>query len=165
MEYKVHISGLADGKYRYEFPIKDDFFITYANDSIKGADLVAFVELEKGSGWMNLTCNVKGEITSYCDRCLEELVLPFDVSSNIAVKHAKLGEKIESEDDFLILDHSEGELDLTQFLYDTICVNIPMKKIHKEGECNQQMISKLEQLNYSSSPLSQLKDMLKAKEK
>ncbi len=147
MEYKVHISGLADGKYEYEFPIGMELFEEFGNTLVEGADLKAVVVLEKGSGWMNLKCEMNGTIITLCDRCLEELLLPMNFNSTIAVKHAKLGEQQEVSDEFMIVDHSEGELDLKQFLYDNVCINIPLKKVHRDGECNPQMLNKLESLN------------------
>jgi uncharacterized metal-binding protein YceD (DUF177 family) len=50
-------------------------------------------------------------------------------------------------DEFIVMDPTEGELDLTQFLYDYVCLNLPLQKVHPEGECNEQMIQKLGSLN------------------
>lgn len=172
MEYKVHISGLADGKYEYEFPIGKELFEEFGSSLVEGAHLTAKVVLEKGSGWMNVSCDVSGTITTLCDRCLEPLELPMNYSSTMAVKHAKLGEDTEVSDDFIIVDHSDGELDLKQFLYDNICINIPLKKTHRRGECNPLMIKKLESLKGEAessrkketySPFENLKEMMKKK--
>lgn len=146
MDYKIQISGLAQGKHDYEFPVKGDFFKEFGNSQIKDADLVAKVVLDKGSGWMNVSCNVVGVIVTECDRCLDDMEIPMDFTADIAVKAAKLGEETESADEFLIVDPSEGELDLKQFIYDYICVNVPLKKEHEEGRCNPKMLKKLKEL-------------------
>ena len=146
MDYKIQISGLAQGKHDYEFPVKGDFFKEFGNSQIKDAALVAKVVLDKGSGWMNVSCNVVGTILTECDRCLDDLEIPMNFTADIAVKTAKLGEEIESTDEFLIIDPSDGELDLKQFIYDYICVNVPLKKEHEEGRCNPKMLKKLEEL-------------------
>ncbi|MCI1720668.1 MAG: DUF177 domain-containing protein [Bacteroidales bacterium] len=146
MDYKIQISGLAQGKHDYEFPVKGDFFREFDNSQIKDASLVAKVELDKGSGWMNVSCNVVGTVVTECDRCLDDLEIPMDFTADVAVKAAKLGEKTESTDEFLIIDPSEGELDLKQFIYDYICVNLPLKKVHEEGKCNPKMLKKLQEL-------------------
>lgn len=172
MEYKVHISGLADGKYEYEFPIGMELFEEFGNTQVEGANLTAKVTLEKGSGWMNVRCQVSGTLTTLCDRCLEELTIPISFDSTMAVKHAKLGEDTEVSDEFIIVDHSEGELDLKQFLYDSVCINIPLKKTHRPGECNPQMIKKLESLDPGEghtedkdiySPFEKLREMINKK--
>lgn len=169
MEYKVHISGLVDGKYEYEFPIGKELFEEYDSSLVEDAHLTAKVVLEKGSGWMNVNCDVTGTIVTLCDRCLEPLELPMNFASTMAVKHAKLGEETEVSDEFIIVDHSDGELDLKQFLYDNICINIPLRKTHRGGECNPQMIKKLESLKGDGqtkkketySPFENLKEMMK----
>ena len=38
MDYKIHISGLAQGKYEYEFPVKGDLFKEFDNQQIMDAD-------------------------------------------------------------------------------------------------------------------------------
>ena len=45
------------------------------------------------------------------------------------------------------MDPADGELDLTQFLYDYVCLNLPLIKVHEDGECNQEMIARLEGVN------------------
>ena len=71
MDYKIHISGLAQGKYEYEFPVKGDLFREYENQQVIDADVTARVTLEKGSGWMNAHLRGEGKVTVQCDRCLE----------------------------------------------------------------------------------------------
>lgn len=174
MDYKIQISGLAQGKHDYEFPVKGDFFREFDNPQIKDASLVAKVELDKGSGWMNVSCNVSGVIVTACDRCLDDLEIPMDFTADIAVKAAKLGEETESTDEFLIIDPSEGELDLKQFIYDYICVNLPLKRVHQDGKCNPKMLKKLEELKGKENtednketyaPFGNLDKLLKEQEK
>ncbi|HPT06410.1 MAG TPA: DUF177 domain-containing protein [Candidatus Egerieousia sp.] len=174
MDYKIQISGLAQGKHDYEFPVKGDFFKEFGNSQIKDAALSAKVVLDKGSGWMNVSCNVVGTVVTECDRCLDDLEIPMDFTADIAVKEAKLGEETESTDEFLIIDPSEGEIDLKQFIYDYICVNVPLKKEHEEGMCNPKMLKKLKELEAgevaqedkeSYAPFGDLDKLLKEAEK
>ena len=71
-----------------------------------------------------------------------------------------------------MVDPSDGELDLSQFIYDYVCVNLPLQKVHEEGECNPQMIAKLsgmdaennigqESGNETNSPFGALGELLK----
>ena len=41
------------------------------------------------------------------------------------------------------MDPTDGELDLSQFIYDYICVNMPLQRVHAEGKCNPQMMERL----------------------
>ena len=64
----------------------------------------------------------------------------------MAVKFAKSFEDSDG-DEFIIMDPADGELDLTQFLYDYVCLNLPLQKVHEEGDCNEEMMAKLGSVN------------------
>ncbi|MBO7305937.1 MAG: DUF177 domain-containing protein, partial [Bacteroidales bacterium] len=168
-EFIIQIKGMQIGKHHYDFPIEGSFFKEFDNSLILDANLDAEVELEKGSGWINVTCSITGDVTVECDRCLEDLVIPMDFECTMAVKFAKSVENSDN-DEFIIMDPTDGELDLTQFLYDYVCINLPLQKVHNEGECNPEMIAKLKNVSSgvqakvvednSNSPFSALKQML-----
>lgn len=173
MDYKIHISGLAQGSYVYEFPVKGDLFQEFDNQQIKDADINVKVTLEKGSGWMNAVIEGQGTATVECDRCLDDLEVPVSFNESLAIRSARLGEETETSDEFMIVDPSEAEVDLKQFIYDYICVNMPLVSVHPEGKCNPQMLAKLDSLRSADgkgqedkdiySPFSGLKDLLKKK--
>ncbi len=145
-EFIIQIKGLQIGKHNYNFPIGGSFFREFENSQILDADLEAEVVLEKGSGWMNVEAVVTGDVTVECDRCLDEVVLPMDFECSMAVKFAKSVEE-DDGDEFIIMDPTDSELDLTQFLYDYVCLNLPLQKVHPEGECNREMMEKLGSVN------------------
>ena len=145
-EFIIQIKGLQIGKHLYSFPISGAFFRSFENSQILDADLEAEVILEKGSGWMNVTAEVAGDVTVECDRCLDDVVLPMDFDCTMAVKFAKSVED-DDGDEFIIMDPTDCELDLTQFLYDYVCLNLPLQKVHPEGECNREMMEKLGNVN------------------
>ena len=145
-DFIIQIKGLQNGEHEYEFPIDGAFFRNFENSQILDADLMADVLLEKGGGWMNIEADITGTVTVECDRCLDDVVLPMDFYCTMTVKFAKdLSD--DDGDEFIVMDPTEGELDLTQFLYDYVCLNLPLQKVHEEGECNEQMMQKLGSLN------------------
>ena len=145
-DFIIQIKGLQIGKHEYDFPIDGSFFRNFENSMILDADLDAEVVLEKGSGWMNVEADITGYVTVECDRCLDDVELPMDFSCSMAVKFAKdLSD--DDGDEFIIMDPADGELDLTQFLYDYVCLNLPLQKVHEEGECNREMMAKLAGVN------------------
>lgn len=149
-EFIIQIKGLQIGKHLYNFPISGSFFRSFDNSQILDADLQADVELEKGGGWMNVTAQVTGDVTVECDRCLDDVVLPMDFECSMAVKFAKSVED-DDGDEFIIMDPTDSELDLTQFLYDYVCLNLPLQKVHREGECNSEMMQKLGSVNAAAA--------------
>ena len=171
-DFIIQIKGLQVGKHLYNFPISGSFFGSFDNSQILDADLEAEVELDKGSGWMNVTAWISGDVTVECDRCLDEVELPMDFECTMAVKFAKSVED-DDGDEFIIMDPSDCELDLSQFLYDYVCLNLPLIKVHPEGECNSEMIEKLGNVNAqqerseeemaANSPFGALKGLLEKK--
>ncbi len=153
MDYKIHISGLKPGRYSYEFPVDGELFREYGNTQIFDAALTAAVVMEKGGGWMNVSCHTVGTVTVECDRCLEDLVIPMDFTAELAIKSAKTGEAGAEDDELMIIDPSDGEVDLKQFIYDYICLNLPLKKVHDEGGCNPEVLRRLNEMRTDEGSL------------
>lgn len=169
-DFIIQIKGLQIGKHQYDFPICGSFFKDYGNSQILDASLEADVELEKGSGWMNVSAYIEGTVTVECDRCLDDVEIPMDFECSMAVKFSSSVEDDEG-DEFIIMDPADSELDLSQFLYDYVCLNLPLQKVHPEGECNRDMIERLGNVNGSraaaetkvNSPFGALKGLLDKK--
>ena len=168
--YIIPIKGLSQGKHLYEFSVDGDFFREFGNQYIKDAALDVQVELEKGSGWMNVHSDIEGTVTMECDRCLDDVQVPVDVQASLAVKFAKLSEHDVEDDQFLIMDPTEAELNLSQFIYDYVCINLPLQIVHEDGECNQEMLDRLSSTelnndgdNSNNSPFGNLKNLLEKK--
>lgn len=172
-DFVIQIKGLKIGKYEYDFPVDGVFFKKFENSYIYDASINAKIVLEKGGGWMNVTSIVTGTVTVECDRCLEDLLLPVDFTASMAVKFAKNDDDPQS-DDFIVVNPSDGELDLSQFIYDYICVNMPLQRVHEEGECNPVMVEKLnglkagmvgkeEKVSEKNTPFGALEELLKNK--
>lgn len=171
-DFIIQIKGLKIGKYEYDFPVDGAFFKAFENTQILDASLDVKIILERGGGWMNVESIIRGSVTVECDRCLDDLQLPVDFNASLAVKFAKSDEDPQS-DEFLVVDPSDGELDLSQFIYDYVCVNLPLQKVHEEGECNPQMIARLSGMDAESikeeddkevnSPFGALGELLKNK--
>ncbi len=170
--FTIQVNGLITGKHEFEFPVDYSFFESFGNKQVFNASLVAEIELEKGVNYMSVNAYIQGSVTVECDRCLDKLELPVEVDSSIAVKSTKLVVEIsEEEDEYILVDTDDGELDLKQFIYDEICINLPIQCVHEEGECNAVMIDKLKvvdpvneegELSTGNSPFGALKSMLES---
>ncbi len=168
--FTIEISGLSAGKHLYEFPVSYSFFENFGNLQVLDASLIAEIELEKGGDWMNVNAYIHGTVTVECDRCLDKLELPVEVDSSVAVGSSKIViENSEDDLDSMVIDAEDGELDLSQFIYDEICVSLPIQCVHNDGECNTEMINKLRnvepisedgELSIGNSPFNALKNLL-----
>ncbi len=164
-EFVISVKGLSVGKHNYSFRIEKPFFDEYDNSQIINASLTANVLLLREVSWIGLESEIEGEVVVECDRCLEDLSLPVKTKANLIVKYEKRDNGFES-DEVLFLDPSESELNIKQFLYDYICLSLPLQRVHPKGKCNPEMIrilnksltaDKPEELN---TPLGSLKDLI-----
>ena len=85
----------------------------------------------------------------------------------------KLGKKaIEDDDDGELLTVSEnhGILDLSWHLYEMLALEIPIRHVHEDGECNEQVLKRLKgedrekQVDPRWAALEQLKTKINNKE-
>lgn len=149
MNCVIDIKSLALGTHSQEFKIGKDFFESFGGGDVVDAILDVKVDVTKSSGWIKVDCNMTGEVVVECDRCLAELRLPVDISAPFTVKFSSVSmedEDVEYGDDVIVLGPSEGELDMSQTIYDYVLTNIPLKKVHAEGECDPVMLERMKDI-------------------
>jgi uncharacterized metal-binding protein YceD (DUF177 family) len=146
--YKLAFKGLSPGKHAFTFDIDDSFFTLFEGAEIAHGRLFSKIVLEKQSALLQLDIKITGCVKAECDRCLEELDVPVNYKGRLLVKFGKATSDMEAndEDEIMTIDPAESEIDLSQFLFDTINVNLPLQRIHPEGLCNKEMIDRLNEL-------------------
>ena len=116
-----------------------EFFDIFENTEILDAHLDADVRVEKSGRYIGVDCDVRGEVTVECDRCLDELDMPVDVEIRLSVKY---GSEESSEDpqcgerEVIFVPETDAELDMSQIIYDYVCLSLPMQRTHEPGKCN-----------------------------
>lgn len=166
-EFLIPIKGLSTGKHNYIFTLDTPFFLQFEETLVSKAALIADIVLDKQPLWIGILGTIKGEVITECDRCLDELRIPLETEVKLIVKFGRT-EGEEESDEMIILEPSEAELDLGQFFYDYVCLNLPLQKVHPKGECNSEMVKKLKALSQEAkakktienSPFGKLKDLL-----
>jgi uncharacterized metal-binding protein YceD (DUF177 family) len=91
---------------------------------------------------MQIAVIINGTVNLPCDRCLENIILPVTTEGELAVRFGKVDDST-PDDDLIVLDPSEGEIDLSQYIYDSINISLPLQRIHPDGQCNPEMMEKL----------------------
>ena len=147
-EYSIPVKGMALGNHHFSFEIGGEFFGGYDNSEVVGAELLAKVDIVKSSTLMSIDGVISGNVSVECDRCLDELSVPIDTELGLIVRFAK--DIDEEGDDIMVIDPSGGELDLSQFFYDTVILSLPIQRVHDKGGCNPEMVKKLESLSGGS---------------
>ncbi len=147
-QYNIPFHGLSDQEHVYNFVIKKEFFSFFDNSQIKSGDIDVEVSVQKRLTSLSLKFKLKGVVQVECDRCLdlydqeidfeEMLVAEFSDETNFDTNH-----------DYVLLDKSESEMDISQFIYEYAHFALPIKHFHPNDEngepmCNEDMLSILD---------------------
>ena len=168
----IPLNGLAAGKNEFFLKAGKEFFETFENEEILNADLQIRILVEKSGRYIGVDCDIEGEVTVECDRCLDMVEMPIDTQVRLSVKFgneesSEIAQDVERE--VIFVKEDDAQLDMSQIVYDYACLALPMQRTHEEGECNpdamkyygvseeQDVISEDETVN----PFAALKDMFK----
>ncbi|HUW07109.1 MAG TPA: DUF177 domain-containing protein [Williamwhitmania sp.] len=163
IDFTIPFKGLKQGKHELEFEISDRFFSEFDGSEVTKGNLMANVLLDKNSTFLKLDVHISGNAEVVCDRCLDTFYIPVEYTGNLFVKFSEREAYEDSDDDVLFLPPSESELDLKQYLFDWICLSLPVRRVHpddKNGKslCNPEMIEKLEAYVISEEPQAAAED-------
>jgi uncharacterized protein len=142
--YSIPIRGIGLGKHEFNFKIDSRFFQYFENSEIKEGNLTGNVMVDKKPQVIELNFLIRGVVNIACDRCLEYFDFPVQYSSTVYAKFGNETDKV--TDDIIIISNTDQEINVSQLLYDFICLSLPYRRIHpndKNGEslCNKEMLS------------------------
>jgi len=140
-KYDFQFSGLKLGNHQLNWPVAPDFFDNFEGTGVTEAKLKLDLEVEKKERLMTLNFHIVGEVKVHCDRCNDPLWLDVNSSEELVARFSN--ETDLSDDKILFLDASEYKLDLTQFIYEFTILDLPLKRVHEEGQCNPEVVSML----------------------
>lgn len=142
-EYVIQYSGLKLGTHAFAFEIGKKFFEDFEYSELIDCKVQVKMDLEKSSSMLVLLFDIKGKATFPCDRCLEPVELAIKGDYRQVVKISDY-EESDVDDEIVILPSAEYEIDITKFIYDFIMLSVPYKKVHKDGECDQEALRRLD---------------------
>ncbi len=142
----IALNDLPSGKTFLGGVVGRKFFASFENSEILDADVAVSLCLEKGGSRIGVDIDIRGTVTVACDRCLGELRLPVDETVLLEVRFGECPEPEECTRDgreVLYLAQSDTELDLSQTVYDYICLSLPIQRHHGDGECDPEVVRHL----------------------
>ncbi len=147
-EFTIPFVGLKLGKHQFNFELKKAFFEHFEYDEFNDAAINLDVLLEKMSTLLEFTLTFNGTANVACDTTNE----PFDQEISGTYKFVvKFDEEYNDEnEDLLILPHGTYEVNIQQYIYESIVLAMPSRKIHpgvKDGTLKSDILDKLEELS------------------
>lgn len=151
-KYKIAYRTLSEGKYEIKLHIDSQMFTSVEDGEIHDGDCDVDIVLIKSLSMLRLNIEISGTVKVNCDRCLEEISIPISYKGILIVKITNevqdrefvIDDKVE---DTLLLNPMVEELDLEEYLYDSVILSLPLQRVHEdndEGEsgCNPDMLSR-----------------------
>lgn len=137
--YQIAYKGLKNGSYDFDFQVDDALFEAYDRVEIKGGDCRAHVAMKRSDSMLELHVSIDGEVICECDRCLEDCPIAIDYEGELVVKFS---DEIDDYDgEVMWISPSMDSVDLTQYIYESIVLSLPYRRVHDEGGCNPEMLT------------------------
>ena len=166
----IPLNGLTAGQHEFSWKVGKEFFEGFDNSEILDAELDAYVRVEKSGRYLGIDCEVTGDVVVECDRCLDDLSMPVDLEIRLSVKYGdeeSSDEHQEGEREVIFIPATDAEFDMSQIIYDYVCLGLPMQRVHEDGECNPEAIKYLSAaepaaaVQDENNPFASLKELFK----
>ena len=119
-EYKVAFRGLKEGKHEFSYIMDSAFFSCFERTVGTEGNLEARILIDKSALLMEVTISIEGEVKAVCDRCLGDMDFRMAASMKLFVRQGDPNDYI----------------DFSTYLYELYMVNLPVRIVHPEGECD-----------------------------
>lgn len=139
--YKIAYKALGIGVHNYTFDVDSELFTSVEGSEILAGDCSVEVELQRSESMLELNVSIDGEVEVACDRCLDPCTVEICFDGRLIVKFS--AEVDDYDGEVMWLSPTESELDLRQYIYESIVLSLPYQRIHPEGGCNAEMMAKL----------------------
>ncbi len=142
-QFNIPVSGLGDGVHSFDFQIDNSFFKHFESSPVKEGQFDVKVLFDKRPDLYVLNFDLKGNITTTCDRCLDEFNLPVNSVQDLMVK---FDETEHEEADIVYIIRGSKHFNVAKYIYEFMLLAIPIIKTHDlAGEnCNEDMTKYLE---------------------
>lgn len=127
-EYSVNIIGLRNAVHSFQYELNDQFFEHFESGLVSTGNFQVDVVLDKRETFIDAAFAIKGVAGLICDRSLEPFDYPIEVDKHIVFKYGDRDEEI--SDDVVMIKRETEKLDLSQYMYEFISLEVPMKKLH-----------------------------------
>ncbi|MFR9523207.1 MAG: DUF177 domain-containing protein [Rikenellaceae bacterium] len=136
----IAYKSLGVGAFDYSIVVDSEFFNRFETSEISAGNCSVDVQLQRGETMLELDVKIAGEVVVECDRCLEDCPVSIDYQGSLIVKFSS--EVSDYDGDILWLSPQETQVDLSQYIYESIVLSLPYQRVHEPGECNPAMIEK-----------------------
>ena len=126
----IAFKGLSDGIHKFEYSLSDNFFRALDYSEFEKGKAEVQIEMNKKPQYLSFAIAIEGEVEVVCDRCLDAFSMPFEYDGELFVKFSIEEEEVENIDELIVISPADYEVDLTHYVYESICLSVPYQRIH-----------------------------------
>ncbi|MBQ8853477.1 MAG: DUF177 domain-containing protein [Alistipes sp.] len=139
--YVIDAQTVQQSDFEFELQVGMELFEAMEMTEISAVDFKLSVSGHKeASNRSVIELTGTGTVVTPCDRCLDDVTLEVEVEAEMMVLFGDEAKAFDGEEETL---QRGDELNIAQFVYDSIMLALPMIRAHKEGECNPDMIARI----------------------
>jgi uncharacterized metal-binding protein YceD (DUF177 family) len=145
--FTIPFIGLKEGKHQFEYQIDIKFFEAFQYDEFEDVDVKVDLSFVKKATMLELDFQFNGNVTVSCDISNELFNQPISDEFKLIVKFGN--EYNDDRDDILVIPHTEFQINISQYIYESIILAVPSKRIHPnviDGSLKSEVIEKLKEL-------------------
>ena len=119
--------------------LDNEYFADLDQCEILGGDVKVEMRVRFGAGDTYLfTYKGEGTVVVACDRCLDPTTLPIVFEEELRVGY----DDDNPDADLIVIPFSQTLYDTAWDIYESIALNLPLQRVHPEGMCNADMMSR-----------------------
>lgn len=137
-KYSIAYKGLKNGLHEVDFDVDGALFKAYESKEIKDGRCKVHVDIDKSDTQLILDVTIDGHVVCECDRCLEDCTIPVHFDGRLTVFVSD--HQGEYDGDYMWVSPDEEDINLMQYIYESIVLSLPYRRVHPDGECNPDMM-------------------------
>ena len=140
-QYEISLLGLKSDSSELDFEVRDAFWKALDYAEIEKGNVDVSVKVDRSGRDFLMVFKLKGSVQVNCDRCLAAVDVFVESETELLVK---LGEETaELDDKVVVVDTSDGSINLAHYIYEFIVLSLPAKVVHEDESCDPEMLSYL----------------------
>lgn len=147
-DYTIPFVGLKQGEHEFNYVVDKTFFEHFEFDDFNDSAVTLKVLLTKKTTLLEFNLDFSGTLNVNCDLTNEPYNQEISGEYHFVVK---FGEEYNDEnEELLILPHGSYQVNIQQYVYESIVLSLPAKRIHpglKDGTLKSDILEKLEELS------------------
>ena len=126
--YDIHIVGLDNKRYEYDFTSDSAFFAALEQRLIEKGNVHTHLLLDKSETMIRLDFHITGMVEQVCDRSLDEYDEPIDTRQLMLLKFGDHNEEL--SDEIELIERNTTTINVARYIFEFIGLSLPMKRLH-----------------------------------